>query len=161
MNVGRLATVLLMGAALQVAADARADETRSGRCYGVRVRAAGSPGERNGRRHTPVLSAAEAKDLAFVVSISADAASRPVQVRLFSPRGRLYQVLDALVDENTTEGVEGRRRSRRHVRSLVARLPVSGTQITTYAMFGTWRAEVYLDGADTPCTRPMEFVIEP
>jgi hypothetical protein len=37
---------------------------------------------------------------------------------------------------------------------------MAGTPVVTNALFGEWRAEVYLDGAETPCVRPLEFVIE-
>jgi hypothetical protein len=33
--------------------------------------------------------------------------------------------------------------------------------VTTYAMYGEWRAEAYIGDADAPCVRPLEFVIEP
>lgn len=160
MNSWRWAALLLVAAAFGVAdgPKAFADRKRSDRCYSVRVRAADSPGERDRRRQRPVLSASEAKDLTIEVSLSEDAASRPVQVKLFSPRGRLYQVLDAVADENPTARP---RRSRRHERSLVARFPVAGTQITAHGLYGEWRAEVHLDGTETPCIRPLTFVIEP
>jgi hypothetical protein len=151
---------LLVAAAFGVAdgPQAYADRKRSDRCYTVRVRAADSPGERDRRRHKPVFSAGEAKDLTIEVTLSEDAATRPVQVKLFTPRGRLYQVLDAVAEGNRTARPT---RSRRHERILVAQLPVAGTQVTAHALFGEWRAEVHLDGAETPCIRPLSFVIEP
>jgi len=83
----------------------------------------------------------------------------PVHVKLFTPRGSLYQVLQAKADAESTSTAA--RRRGRSARALVALVPVAGTQITTYALFGEWRAEVYLDAADAPCTRTLEFVIEP
>jgi hypothetical protein len=156
MTTWRYASVLLLAAAfdlgggLPARADARAD-----RCYAVRVRAAGS--DASGGRHGRVFSAATAKDLAIEVSVPDAAASRPVQVKLFTPRGRLYQVIDAGADEEVS-GDRGRRR--RRGRSMVAEFPVAGTPVTTHALFGEWRAEVYLDGSETRCARPLEFVIE-
>lgn len=160
MNRGGWATLLLVAAVFGVAdgPKALADRKRSDRCYTVRVRPADSPGERDRRRESPVLSASQAKDLTIEVSLPEDAASRPVQVKLFSPRGRLYQVLDAVADGNPTARP---RRSRRHERLLVARFPVAGTQITAHDLYGVWRAEVHLDGTEAPCIRPLAFVIEP
>jgi hypothetical protein len=149
-----------------------AEGRRAGRCYAIRIDAAGSSDEgdphahrererdRDHRRNGSALSATEAKDLEIQISVSEDAAIRPVRIKLFTPRGKLYQVLDAVADLEAPEA-SGHRRSRRNERSLVARFPVAGTQITTHALFGEWRAEVYLDGFETPCSRPLEFALEP
>ena len=164
MNRWGWASLLLIAAAFDVAdgPKAFADGKRSGRCYAVRVGAADSRPRQDRSRHAPVLSAGEVKDLEIEVLLSEDDATRPVQVKLFNPRGRLYQVLDAVANESPATAREGRRpRARREVRSLVARFPVAGTQITTHGLFGEWRAEVYLDGAEAPCTRPLRFVIKP
>jgi len=164
MNGWRWAWLLLVAAALGVAygRDSFADGKRSARCHEVRVRAADSAPRLDRRRHGPVFSAREAKDLELEVLLSEDDASGPVKVKLFSPRGRLYQILDATADEAPAAERDGRRpRWRRQVRSLVARFPVAGTQVTAHALFGEWRAEVYLDGAETPCIRPVKFVLEP
>ena len=135
---------------------------RRGRCYAISVDAADSPGNHGRRGRAPALSASEAKDLEIEIFLSEEAAAWPVQVKLFTPRGKLYQVLDAVAEPPTaSDGGRHRQRSRRHTRSLVARFPVAGTQITTYALFGEWRAEAYLGDAESPCTRSLEFVIEP
>jgi hypothetical protein len=154
----RFASVLLL-ATLALGASAFA-ERRSGRCHAVRVR----PGEAEGRngnngRSGRAFSATAAKDLVIEVSIPDAAASLPVQVKLFTPRGRLFQVIDARAAESETTDARGRGRRGRG-RTLSALFPVAGTPIVTNALFGEWRAEVYVDGAETPCVRPLEFVIE-
>jgi hypothetical protein len=139
-----------------------AKRRRSGRCYAISVEAADSHSNHDRRRRAPVLSASEAKDLEIEIALSDEAAAWPVQVKLFTPRGKLYQVLDAVAETQTApDGARSRRRPRRHTRSLVARFPVAGTQITSHALFGEWRAEAYLGDAESPCTRSLEFVIEP
>jgi len=158
------APLLLIASALDVAGapKAFAGGTPPGRCYAVNVDAADSPTRLDGRRRAPALSARAAKDLEIEVLLSESGATRPVQVKLFTPRGRLYQVLDAVAGESPASARRGRRpRARRQERPLVARFPVAGTQITTHALFGEWRAEVYLDGAEAPCIRPLKFVINP
>jgi hypothetical protein len=132
------------------------------RCYAIRVDAADtagsrSPGRSRGRQES-VFSAGESKDLEIGISVSDAAATLPVRVKLFTPRGKLYQVLDAAAELSSDDG---NRRSRRRTRALAARFPVAGTQVTSYALFGEWRAEVYLDGSEAPCAQPLEFVIEP
>jgi hypothetical protein len=161
MRTWRWAAIVLAVTVLDVARPAEPSPARekANRCYGVRVESADSSNRRSG---TSVFSAGESKDLRLVVSIPEELSSLPVHVKLFTPRGRLYQVLQATADaESTSRAARSRGRSARDPRALVALVPVAGTQITTYALFGEWRAEVYLDDAEAPCTRPLEFVIEP
>lgn len=135
---------------------------RPGRCYAMRVGAVDSLENHDQGNRASVFSVRNVKDLQIEVSLSAEAASWPVRVRLFTPRGKLYQVLHAVAEpQPASEAGRNRRRSRRHMRSLVARFPVAGTQITSYALFGEWRAEAYLNDAESPCIHPLEFVIEP
>jgi hypothetical protein len=150
---------LLLLAILAMGASAFA-ERGSGRCYAVRVHPAEAEG-RNGNngRSGRSISATAAKDLVIEVSVPDAAASSPVQVKLFTPRGRLYQVIEAHAGES--EMLDGGGRGRRgRGRTLEALFPMAGTPVVTNALFGEWRAEVYLDGAETPCLRPLEFVIE-
>jgi hypothetical protein len=162
MRTWRWAAIVLAVTALDVARPAEPSPARekANRCYGVRVESAVSRSNRRGSE--TAFSAGESKDLRLVVSIPEELSSLPVHVKLFTPRGRLYQVLQATADaESTSRAARSRGRSARDPRALVALVPVAGTQITTYALFGEWRAEVYLDDAEAPCTRPLEFVIEP
>ena len=162
MRSWRWAAIVLAATALDVArpAEPSADRKPANRCYGVRVDSADSRSNRRGR--TTVISATESRDLRLEVSLPEKLSSLPVHVKLFTPRGRLYQVLQATAGaESTSRAAKSRRRSARDARTLAALFPVAGTQITTFALFGEWRAEVYLDDDAAPCTRPLEFVIEP
>jgi hypothetical protein len=162
MKCWRWAAIVLAATALDGArpAEPSAARKKANRCYGVRVESADSRSNRHGRRS--VISASESPDLRIEVSLPEELSSLPVHVKLFTPRGRLYQVLQATADaESTSRAARSRRRSARDARALAALFPVAGTQITTFALFGEWRAEVYLDDDAAPCTRPLEFVIEP
>ncbi len=157
MRSWRWAAIVLAAAALEVArpAETSAAGRKANRCYGVRVESAVSRSDRRGS--ATAFSASESKDLRLLVSLPEKLSSLPIQVKLFTPRGSLYQVLEATADGVSTS----RGRSKRGARDLAAVLPVSGTHITTFELFGEWRAEAYLDGSAAPCTRPLEFVIEP
>jgi hypothetical protein len=161
MTRGRWISIVLVATALDVARPAEASQRkRAHRCHDARVEPADPRSDRRGR--TTAVSARESGDLRIQVSLPGELSGLPVQVKLFTPRGRLYQILQATADAaSTSEATKGPRRSPHRGRSLAALVPLAGTQITTYALFGEWRAEFYLDGAESPCTRPLEFVIEP
>jgi hypothetical protein len=165
MTKGRWISSILMASALGLAQSSAslAKGKRPSRCYAMRVGAAALPNGRNARHWSgAAFSAAEAQDLELEVLLPEALSSLPVQIKVFTPKGSLYQVLDAGEDPRSAQSKRERhRRTGRDSRSLVARFPVAGTQITTYALFGEWRAEVYVDGAETPCTRPLQFVIDP
>lgn len=154
----RWAALVALATAPQLvfAAQAVSRNERANRCYAVTVEAADSNSSR--RQRGVAFSAGEVDDLLLKVWVEEKKASAPVLVKLYTPRGVLYQVLEARAD-----GSKGRpgRASRKRIRALSARLAVAGTHITTYALFGEWRAEAYLEGSETPCARPLEFVIEP
>jgi hypothetical protein len=155
----RWALLVLVAAASFVARPAEAKKPkRVNRCYAVHL----ETDARDRRGRDTVVSASESRDLRIEVSLPEELSSLPVEVKLFTPRGTLYQVLPATADaSSSSEAGKKRRRPRHRGRSLTALVPLAGTQITTYALFGEWRAEAYVDGADSPCTRPLEFVIEP
>lgn len=78
---------------------------------------------------------------------------RPTQVKLYLPNGDLYGAFD--VDPFTDESI---RRSGRP--AATARVPVSGTMITRYGLYGKWRAEVCWEvGSEAACHRELNFVI--
>lgn len=156
------ASVVLVAAVVGfTAAEASSpDGKRARRCHGIRVDPKDAPRDR--RHGSTVISASQAKDLRLQISLPEELASLPVRVKLFTPRGSLFQVLEAKADADSEAATTRRRfRSSRRTRVLAASLPLAGTQITTHALFGEWRAEVYVDGAETPCTRPLGFQIEP
>jgi hypothetical protein len=131
---------------------------RVDRCYEVRVEPTDSGARRS---RTAVVSASESQDLRIEVWLPEQLSSLPVQVKLFTPRGRLYQIVPATAAAEPPSRARKRVRPARRGSFLTAVVPLAGTQVTTYALFGPWRAEVYLDEAESPCTRPLEFVIEP
>lgn len=60
------------------------------------------------------------------------------RIELFSPNGALYQRFSMEFTSPTT------------VTTTETWVPVGGTWITQYSLFGAWRVEVYLDGSATP-----------
>jgi hypothetical protein len=130
------------------------------RCLALRVETADAEGRRGRRGRT--FSAAEVADLRFEVWIKERFASEPITVKLFTPRDKLYQVLNVGADGAiSSDRLRARIASRLHLSTLGALFPVAGTQVTTYALYGEWRAEAYIGEAESPCTRPLDFVIEP
>ena len=66
------------------------------------------------------------------------------RLRLFSPDGSLYQGFSTGVGSSPTE----------------TQLPVSGTWISEFSLWGAWRVEVFLDGQQMPITSGV-FVLTP
>jgi len=95
-----------------------------------------------------------------------------LQLKLYTPRGHLYQVLAVPfsekpgkrllegfpqpVDEQAATAVrfEGVRRYQ-----VKATLPVAGTSIMTSSLYGEWKAVPHLDDDPDPCGKPRTFVI--
>ncbi len=103
------------------------------------------------------FSAAKTDDLVFQARVLPRVrGSHRLELRLFTPRGLLYQTLSLPFDVRPARG-------RRLPRPLVlsARLPVSGSFITTSALYGRWRVVPFLDGAPQPCGRELRFEIMP
>ncbi len=119
-----------------------------------------------------VFAASRITDLEFAAVF----AGRPVgshllELKLYTPRGYLYQVLT--VPFSGTRG--GRRRhvpgnprvlAERELRfagpgtyEVSARLPVAGSWITTSSLYGSWRVEAHVDGAVSPSGR-KRFTIQ-
>lgn len=97
-----------------------------------------------------------------------------VEVRFFGPQGFLYESRMVPLTSDLKASAQAKRFAgyRRPIaRKLVApsksgkgieaRVPlaVAATSITTNTLYGTWRAEAYLDGASEPCAPPAAFVI--
>jgi hypothetical protein len=94
-----------------------------------------------------------------------------LELKLYTPRGHLYQVLSVPFtvelpsrDEPPREvRVDRRRRPlrRHHTRQLEgedgirhrvsASIPVAGSWIVTNSLYGTWRVDAYLDGSENRC----------
>ena len=75
---------------------------------------------------------------------------RSLQLRLYTPQGFLYQVLETTLDPE-------RRRKRR----FESRLPVAGTSIMASGLYGRWKVVPHLDGRHEPCGQARSFVIQP
>jgi hypothetical protein len=75
------------------------------------------------------------------------------RLELFAPDGSLYRRVSASFDANALPRTQGR--------VLVQTpLPVGGTWITEYSLFGAWRVDVYLAGQSAPVTS-ASFVLNP
>lgn len=154
-------TAVLMSASLAASeAMAQGAAPTAAACQSVWVTApvvAGKPASRS--RKTLNFSATEVLDLEFQVVVPADPSlARPLQLKLFTPKGHLYQTL--AVSPGAAPGpANAKRRSR--FRTVTARLPVAGTTIVNNSLYGTWRAEAYLEGERTACAKPRTFVIKP
>ncbi len=166
MRYARTAIILLVltvtagSQALATQRTRRARATRI-RCYAVRVEAISNPSTEttNRRRYRRGFSAQEVLDLRLSVWLPEKDEASLVEIRLYTPTGRLYEVLQARADASTTDG--GRYR-RRRARVVSARLPVAGSHITSRSLYGKWRAEVFLDENEKSCTRrPKKFTINP
>jgi hypothetical protein len=73
-----------------------------------------------------------------------------LQLRVYAPRGFLYQVLETELRPDPGS-----------VRRLEARLPVAGTSIMASGLYGQWRIVPHLDGQREPCGLARSFVIGP
>lgn len=163
MHLWRIAALLAVLAVLPFpfagAASRASRERPSNRCHAVRVEAVdGSTSTRAGRK--TAFSASAVGDLRIKVWVSEKQASVPVRVKLYTPSGNLYQVLEATGDGRAAAGRPGKP-GQNGSRALSATLSVAGTHITTYALYGEWRAEAYFNGASVSCAPPLEFVIGP
>jgi hypothetical protein len=66
------------------------------------------------------------------------------RIELFTPRGHLYQSFAAEVDQDMME----------------TSVPVAGTLITRYGLYGEWCLELYVEGVRAPVAR-QSFVLVP
>ena len=156
MKLLRMATILPL---LILAPEIEAASRKSNRCY-VRFEpiSADSNDTSRRRRFRRRFTAQNMLDLRVDVWLRADNDAGLVEVKLYTPAGHLYEVLQATADPEVVQRSSRRRRSR----VVSARLPVAGSHITSRSLYGKWSAEVFLDGNDRPCSRrPRRFFIEP
>ena len=118
------------------------------------------------------FSAKALRDLMFRVEYQALAPGPHTQrLQLYLPDGALYQQFTTAVEaggaakgpaEAHPEHALAPRAPGAHPEreKVVTRLPVGGTWITQYSLYGTWHVEVYLDQARTP-TVQRTFVLAP
>jgi hypothetical protein len=139
-----LMTVLAAGAL--TAAPVRVETPMMRPCPTVEVRKAGEL--RTPRRL--VFSARHVGDLEFVLTYPRRLTGRRVELKLYTPRGHLYQTLSETL---------GPLRHRHAPGQVSLRLPVSGTLIEQSALFGKWSVEPVLDGTPTACHGGGHFTL--
>ena len=153
--------VLTTAGSQALATRATSRARRNNRCYAVRVEAIASPATetKRRRRYRRRFSAHEVLDLNLSVWLPARNDASVVEIRLYTPTGSLYEILQAQSDASTPN--RARHRGRR-ARVVSARLLVAGSHITSRSLYGKWRAEVFLDGNEKSCTRrPKKFRLDP
>ncbi len=75
---------------------------------------------------------------------------RSLELRVYTPHGFLYQVLETKAGHGPASG-----------RRFEARLPVAGTSIMASGLYGRWRVVPHLAGEREPCGPGRSFVIQP
>lgn len=134
-------------------------------CMSIQVSDAEAPAHSRSHRarRQRSFSASEVLDLQFEVFLaSPPEADHRVELKLFTPKGHLYQKLPAVVGPASPGPTRAEGRTRQTgVASAKATLPVAGTTIVMSSLYGQWQVEAYVDGATTPCTRAQKFVIKP
>jgi hypothetical protein len=96
------------------------------------------------------FSARKTVDLAFRMRlVRTDEDAHLVSFRVFTPKGHLYQEVQAV----------HRPASARRVASVSVQLPVAGTPIATSSLYGRWRVVPYLDDKPEPCAAGSVFTV--
>jgi hypothetical protein len=128
----------------------------TGGCTAVWVTAPAPPGKETAKRRSLSFSARDVLDLELHVAVpsTSPAAGKKIELKLITPRGHLYQMLSAAAETEASP-----RRQRFAIVS--ASLPVAGTTIVNNSLYGTWRAEAYVEGESAPCAKPRAFEIQP
>jgi hypothetical protein len=126
----------------------------------------------------PRFSATRVLDLAFTVLFrSGLEGAHLVELRVLTPDGQLYRSLAVPVSGR------GRAPAARHVdgyarplpeqplarvtrgrtayAAAFTTLPVGGTDIVSSGLYGRWRVEAHLDGAEQRCAAPAWFALGP
>jgi len=155
-----LGVLLLVASAESVNAQTRTRTNRA-RCSRVYV---SSPEANSTRRSRSKFSAAEIMDIQLRTRVSSKLEGRhSLEFRIYTPNGNLYQSMKLQFDAAAVETppANGRSRGNRRYHEVSTLLPVAGTSIVSSSMYGTWRVEAFLDGAEQGCSRPKKFVIEP
>ena len=156
------AAVLLSMALAAVDAQAQKAAAVHGSCQSLWVTAPDFSGKPAARSRKPLnFSAAEVLDLEFQVVLPADTsfAGRRLELKLFTPKGHLYQTLAVPAATAASKASTKKRRAR--YQTVTARLPVAGTTIVNNSLYGTWKAEAYFEGEPTACAKARSFVIKP
>jgi hypothetical protein len=176
------AALLTMTQAAEPAAPATSSlGTERRQCTAVEISAPPFKKPRDG-----VFSATRILDLQLdTVFGRAPSGPHTLYLKVFTPRGHLYQVLTvpftsaakppgsgaaAPPQKRWVEGYpqpleEKTLKTVTHegvaAYQVSVTLPVAGTSIMTNSLYGQWKAEPYLDQQVTPCGDPRSFVINP
>jgi len=153
---------------------------RAPECLAVKVASSAAQDDAQGRRE-PAFSTTRILELQLSTMLRRNlAGTHLLELKLYTPRGNLYQVLSvpfgdvsggppgpkprrrylagypAPLDEKRPEPaeVEGRQRL-----MLSSSLPVAGTSIVTSSLYGSWTVVPYLDGRPEPCGTASRFTI--
>ncbi len=139
--------------------------------------------QKNGGAFDDTFSATQIVDLDLSILVSRHAARRfgeqhPLEFRVFTPKGHLYQTLSVVVTadagkrgrEVRLHGHHGSRRVtvfsevvHRQGRYLKAsaRLPVAGTPMIANGLYGAWTVQAFVDGEAVPCAPEATFTLTP
>jgi hypothetical protein len=147
-------SMLLLALALAAPTEA-SDIARSDVTCSVSVTALDGQGhERSARR----VSAGRAPAIVFRGRVSGqDADTPPLLFDVFNPRGQRYQILVA--GPGVVRQRRGAYRIERATHTREAALAVAGSSIAWTSMFGRWRVQPRLEGADEPCGKAEYFTI--
>jgi len=139
----KLGTLLILAAVM--AAPAHAELASPSRvCGSISVSSPDRPRVRDR------FSATKTLDLRFYMRLrNADENRHLVSFRILTPKGHLYQEIQAV----------HRAESGRRVSGISAGLPVAGSAIATSSLYGRWRVVPYFDGGSRPCAAASAFTI--
>jgi hypothetical protein len=85
-----------------------------------------------------------------------------LEMKVYTPRGHLYQVLPvALEGARSHEHAPLAREGGAAHQRVMATVPVAGTSIVAGSLFGRWRVDLHLDGAQQSCGAPAYFRLTP
>lgn len=179
MKTNNITRALLITAAALLLSAVRPSEALAQGCVGI----ATSSQQHTGGAFTDSFSATAILDVDLWVlftpgSVKRFADDHTVEVKIFTPRGYLYQSI--AIPFTSDEGKKGKSRkldgyphpmparvlqdvtwkNGKHIGTNI-RLAVGGTMITTNSLYGTWSAEAYVDGEPLRCSQPAKFNITP
>ncbi len=126
----------------------------------------------------PSFSATRILDLDLTVLFPAGLeGEHVVELRVFTPDGQLYRSMATPfaqgAQRDSARQVEGYarplpqqppkpvRRGRSQYAAVAAKLPVGGTDVVSSGLYGRWRVEAYLDGAEQRCAPAASFNLNP
>jgi len=126
----------------------------------------------------PRFSVSKTLDLTFTVLLPVSTSGdHVIELRVFTPDGQLYRSIAVpTVDgtrPTTSRAVPGYPRPvaekalARVTRGTAAYsavsipFPVGGTDIVSSGLYGSWKVQAHVDGADSPCVPAVTFTLKP